>query len=688
MRTLSTTLTNAVNAQTRRPAVAMTIEDHIIHFAQQTLTTSANADGLNDVCVASDGGLIRVRITRGSNPSQQSLQWQRVTDPTNATQWQSWTTFGGASSTVYQDGGCALSNTSGLLRVFAQQGSGGNALWTWQSSDNGQTWSSAPTTVLSPPGGALLKGIASAGNNDCFLLYDVYGGEAIGASFWSGSSWSMLRTWTLSTIIFAAGLAVAWQAVSSSYTLVYSDGYSLKACTTNSSASSWTALPDIAPTSNGMIGRVAPRLTFFDNLYQLTCVEIDTGSYTGSVYAYPRVRQSIDLLHWSNGFIFPDLPCNYGAAIVKWTPPATTRARYAIITLAKLMLDSDFQNSDATRYLDVSTHILDYQRIDDLGKPGAITLMLDNSGSQLIPSIANYGVSYQPIGLNCTMVLSEGYFTGTPPITAETITTARYHIRQIVFERAPGQNRVRIEAADLTQQLDAQNRFQLTYTNQSLSWMITEVCARAGLFSIVLPTTAQMSSSITTFVLQAGQPYRHALDELCRVGWLEYFLDQNETLQFRELSASDASVWTYAPEIETLALGSSYPRANHTIVVGRPPAGSTLGATTTGEAYDSLHMHTVGLEEVTIETDPKLISSALCATRASFELQQEQRDGVEHSISVPHNPVLQLLDIVTVNDQAAPLGTGRSASARVYREEVIFDATHASYTLTLSLEGA
>lgn len=690
MRAISSTLNSAIQAQTRHPYVTLTAEDHINHLGQGlALSTS---DQLNAACVADDGSIIRVSLTRdnsGMHAFTQSLQWQRITDLTSSSQWQMWTTFGGGSGNMAQDCGCAISNNGGVLRVFAQQGSGSNALFTWSSSDNGQTWSSSPVTVLSPPGGALLKGIASAGNSDVFFIYDVSGGEALGCAFLAGS-WSSLRTWTqapFAQVGGASGLAVVWSAANTLYTLIYSDQYALHACTTNSNGTAWTLLPDVAPSTNQNILRLAPQLTICDGLYHLTCVEADNGNYTGTTYRYPRVRQSYDLLHWSSGFLLHDLTTYYGACYLKTTPPGQSRASYVAATTQKVELGPAFQSSDSSQYCNLTTRVLEYRRADELGKPSTISLVLDNSASSLTPYVANYGMSYAPMGLNTTLVLGEGYYTGSPPVTPEAVTVAKYHIRQIVFERAPGRNQLVIEAQDLTYLLDTTNRYQMTYINQTLSWMLAEICARAGFFNIVLPTTAQMSMPVVTFVLHAGQTYRRAIDELCRIGWLEYFLDQNETLQFRELAPTDPVVWTYAPEIETLTLGSANLRANHVIVSGKPPNGSYVGAITTGEAYDDMHMHVTGSEYVLTESDPKLLSAAVCSSKAAFLLAQEQRDQVAHSITLPHNPALQLLDPLQLNDQPQPAGTGLSSTARIYKAQVHYLPEHSIYSMTLDLEG-
>ena len=303
MRSLSLTLRSALNANTRRPVISLTAEDHINHLAQAV--AASHSDGYNDLCIASDGSIIRIRVTRGSNAFQQSLQWQRITDPTSGSQWTTWNTFSGGSSNVFQDGGCAISRDGGTINAYCQQGTGGNALWNWFSNDGGLTWS-GPGAILSPPGSALIKGISSAGNADVFFQYDVSGGDNIGCSFWNGTSWSALQAWTLAPASGAQGLATYWTGLL--YYIVYSDGYALHLATTNSSGTSWTALPDIAPATNTAIARISPHIAAFDGIFNLTCIEADSGFLTGSIYSYPRVRQSQDLVHWSGGYILHDMP--------------------------------------------------------------------------------------------------------------------------------------------------------------------------------------------------------------------------------------------------------------------------------------------------------------------------------------------------------------------------------------------
>jgi hypothetical protein len=196
-----------------------------------------------------------------------------------------------------------------------------------------------------------------------------------------------------------------------------------------------------------------------------------------------------------------------------------------------------------------------------------------------------------------------------------------------------------------------------------------------------------MSQIIPAFVLHAGQTYRQALDELCAAYGLVYFLDQNEILQVRELSGSDPSVWTYQPEIELVSFGNVDPRANHIIVSGKPPSGGLAGALTTSEAYDDANVHLVGMERLLHHTDLKLTSVSQCAQKATFLLAQEARSQVAHTVSVPLNPALQLLDVVTLTDSTAPSGSGQSSVCRIVRILAHFDAQHGIYDVQLELEG-
>ena len=682
VRTLDGALTTAVNSVTRIPSLSLTVEDHVIHYT--SYQTPNTADAWNDLCIANDNSIIRVQVTRGGGGFTSNFQYKRITDPSVASQWSTWTTFSGGSGNMFEDAGCAVSNSGGTLRAFAQRGTGGNQLWTWSSTDNGQTWS-GPNVVVAPPGGALIKGMGSAGNNDIFFLYDVVGGENMGCSLYTGS-WSSLIAWTLPPLAGGAGVAVAW--ANPTYTVIYSDGFTLASCLYNPTSNTWSSSSVIAPATSTAIARYVPRMTFADGLYTLTCIESDSGLLTGSVYSYPRMRQSADLIHWSNGMILHDITCTYGAVAFKLPTPHTGTAgsRYYIAAMPTVYSAPTFQSSNIAQYLDVSAAVLSYQRLEQTGKPSRLEVLLDNARG-VYNALITSGNNYQPIGLNASLVLSEGYKTGTPPTTADVVKVGVYHLEQIHVVRSPQENHLLLVGLDLTRNLDLISRYQVTYLNQTLGYLVNEMCARGGLFSTSLPATTQMSQVISSFVLQAGQTYRHALDELCTTYGLVYFLDQSEMMQFRELASSDPSVWSYQPEVELVSFGVDDQRANHIIVSGKPPTSGLAGALTTAESYDDANLHLVGVERLLHHVDPKLTSTTQCAQKASFLLLQEQRVQAIYTVTVPLNPALQLFDGITITDSAAPTGSGRSAICRLAHLLAHFDAQHAIDELQLVLEG-
>ena len=98
---------------------------------------------------------------------------------------------------------------------------------------------------------------------------------------------------------------------------------------------------------------------------------------------------------------------------------------------------------------------------------------------------------------------------------------------------------------------------------------------------------------------------------------------------------------------------------------GKPPTGGQIAALTTAETYDDANVHAVGLERLLHITDQKLTTIGQCGLRASLALAQEQRAMLSHTVTVPCNPALQLLDVVTLTDAAGPIGSGQSGTARI-----------------------
>ncbi|HVU70227.1 MAG TPA: hypothetical protein VHD63_24065 [Ktedonobacteraceae bacterium] len=679
MRTLDAALTTALAGSTRRPALSLTIEDHTIHLSP--FQTPGLSDRWSDCCVASDGSLVYVSLTRGGTGFDQDFQYTRITDPSIASQWSTLTTFSGGSDTMFQDGCCCISNNGGTLRAFAQQGTISNNVLVWTSTTNGASWT-GPVAIMTPPGGALMKGIASAGNNDVFFFYDVTGGDTMAFSSFSGGSWSAATTWTLPNPTNGAGIAAYW--TGSQYNLVYSDGYTLHSATYN--GTTWTPGTAIASASSTSVGRLSPRLSFFDGLYHLTCSEYDSGTFSGASYQFVRVRESADFVHWSDGWIVPEISTIYGGNYLFLPAPqsGTSGARYYLLTPGTVLSTQAFSTSHSNQYLDVSASVLSYRRTERVNQPAEFVCLIDNRNGQYNGLVNLTGsTSYQPLGPGATMKLSEGYHVSGVP---DTILTGAYRIMKVALLRSPTQNAIQLTGLDLTERLDRRIRWQTVLSGQTLSSCLAEVAARAGLFSITITGGAQLGEQIITFVLQANQTYRHALDALCTTYGLDYFMDQNETFQIREIMPTNPSVWSYQNEIEQVAFGQDYQRANHVVVNGKPPGGGPFSLTSS-EAYDTTANAATRVERLLHHTDLKMFTTGQTTLAASLVLYAEQRAQTDTRLIVPLNPALQLLDVLTVTDAPAPTGTGQSVTGRLIEHQAIFNAQNAEYESHLSLQG-
>ncbi len=670
MRALTTSIQNALAAATRTPAISVQLYDPIEHYA--LYNSGGASEGASAACVAADGALIRAYTDTPAGAFVATLSLQRISDPGTSSQWSTWTVL--SSANLMRDAGCAISNNSGTLRVFAQSGSSPFNLLVWESLDNGVTWS-GPVAIAAV--NQVIRGLGSAGQNDVFYAKDDTGGVSLSVATFSGGAWSAPATWALGILPANVGLDAAWDGGTGRYLLAVSDGFQITAYSYTPAGGAWALVGSIAPLDSGAslgLNRFYPRLHVFDGLYNLCYLEVDSGAYTSLVYSYARLRQSPDFIHWSDGLLL-EQTFAFGPTWLKApTPPAGSAGpAYYVLDNAYAWRAPVYNPANPGSLLDVSAQTLALQRVEKAQSAGEISLRLSNAGGQ-------YN-SLPMLGLNTSIALAEGYDDPTSGAPS-TIAVGVYYVDRVQYLRAPDHNELLITARDATKRLDRSARLQTAYSGQTLAWLLTELAARAGLFAVSIPATAQFSEIVPLFVVPASYTLRQALNELCSIYAVYYFLDESETLQFRELASADAPVWSYQPEIETLTLGSDDLRANHIIVTGRASAGTLVF----GESYDFAHITQTGQERPLYRTDPRLTTSAQAALKAAFLLADEQRAGTHHTISVPANPGLQLLDVVTLADSAAPTGTGQSTSARITALNVTYTPQQALYDMTLTLE--
>jgi hypothetical protein len=665
VRTLDPNLAAAVSATSQQPAIACIIARSDPQFAAYQSATGT--EYRSAACVAGDGSIVRAHIAQSGGASQ-PLSVQRITDPGQAAQWTTWTQL---ATGMNAPAGCAVAWMANAVFVIAQQYGGSYPVVFWTSSDYGQTWSAMRQFPAIPVSPTNVRGIASAGNNDCFILYDVSGGVQIACSFYTGT-WGIWQQSTLAPLAAGAGLAVTYIPTTQTYDIAASDGQIINAYRFSTT---WSSLPVIVPASASGVQHLYPFLLQLNGGYLLCYNEIDSGAVTSLVYSRPRLLFSRDFQHWSDGYPL-GLTCALGAALLNAiSSPPSGNAGPALYVAGDLQIwrAPQYSMSNPGQYLDVSARVLSFVRKERPNQPGELTLELDNADGALTTAVLN-----GPISPNATLTLNEGYVVNGAPDTA---TTGLYRLEQVLLVRSPDESLIRITARDPARWLKWQVRTMRAYTNQTIGWLLTEIGARANLPVAPLPNTPQVGEIVPSFIVPTGTTLAHTLKELCATYDLYWLYDPQNGLTFRELNSGDGASWSYSSDWFALSIGWSGDddRATHIIITGKPLSPTQLCA---AESVDYSACAAVNQDRIIHVANPRITTNAEASVKAGLMLADEQRAHSIYQLTVAGNPALQVLDVVTITDGAL----GLSYTVRITDLHVAYEARRVTYLMTCAAE--
>lgn len=643
----------------RQPSAQIRLADDKEHYTLYRQDSPAKAiDGCAAV-VAGDGSLVRAALFDNGGAANADLAVQRITDPTQAAQWTTWTALVAAGCQTGQP--LALSaNPGGVLRLFYGDGpTAGATVKVFESANAGASWT-GPATVVA--GASALLYLGSAGNDDLFACRN----SSLGV--WdvqflkkSGGVWQPPVTWSLGGMQSMLGVAPVWTGSSYFFALSgwYTSGIAIEAYQYD--GTTWTDLNFVCPVDGSALGFQFryPAVQLVDGLYRLSYVEHDDGSIGGAVYDRYRVARSADFTHWSGGFVVSPqtLTSPHPAPFVK------AFGHYFATTPSSTFAWPVYSAADPAANTDASSQLESYERHERLLHPGEYRITLSNENGQYdaAPGLVRNG----------TVVIDEGYVTGNG---AEQVNVATALVEHWYFNRAPGENDLVIVAQDQSRWLDYQSPILLGYANRTLVWLAIEIAARAGLFQVFWPGTPAMSEVVAGFAIQPGQTYRHALQRLLETYALEYAVRADGSLVLHDPGEATVSSWTWQAEIESAQLGQTDLQANHVRVFSKGVQ---------AEAWDYAAAEAASAERYLHVVDRTLASDAQAAVRAGNELLLEQRKARGGELHVPLNPGLELLDEVTVIDTAA----GINQAYRCQAISVLFDVMTGSADMTIQLSG-
>jgi hypothetical protein len=149
------------------PSLALTLRDN--GLPHPTLVTTPAASSVSGVTASTVAGTVIVRARRNSG----GIEIQRITDPTSASQWNSWTTL---SSTTYRLYPALFYTGTYVVLVYQGQNPFPKNVYWRRSSDGGQSWSSEQT-IWTPTYSLNHHQVGVSGGADRSALFYVAGDE-------------------------------------------------------------------------------------------------------------------------------------------------------------------------------------------------------------------------------------------------------------------------------------------------------------------------------------------------------------------------------------------------------------------------------------------------------------------------------------------------------------------------------
>ncbi|HEY8285546.1 MAG TPA: hypothetical protein VIJ28_14270 [Chloroflexota bacterium] len=667
MRTLTTPQTTALTTPGAVPDLKLELAAIWPRFAD---AGGWSGTGPTGSIIAPDGSVISAYISSGP---PQTVYARRVTDPTNAAQWGSWTTI---SADGRGQAGVAICVAGATVRLLWQAGAS-TGIFHVDSLDSGVTWS-APALLFDPA--ARCAGLAADGDLSLVLVaYDALGLGAIRLAVWKlAGSWSH-TDWPngdQNTIvgIAAIGTGAGNYAVALALQGATGEAYSIQTTTVNTSGSpAWAVLSLVIPvdTSAGLTVRY-PHLSRFDGAYRLVYQLEDSGVVSGVAYTRVARTQSADFAHWQapleDEASFPS-----GAA---WLRHATCTLLVAAEAVRRAPL-----YGPAADYRDLTADLSQLDLIEREGMPAKLVATLDNSTGAY--------TSLPALAANAQILLSQGF------IGAGLIPTHLLYVDQWTLTRAADLNQITIVASDRLRFLERAAPTPISYANQTVAYILADLAAMGGFdAAAVIDPSSQFNQTPPLFQVPAGHPYHTAIARLLAVyhGAIRVRVVPGAGTAFAAIdvptvagkSSAQPAVWsTPAPgsgaldEVEYLHLTQEGERANHLVVYGPQHAPAAMA-----EAWDFADAATVGQERYALIVEGFAANSASASLMAGLALAREQRLALQATLAIGTHPGLELGDVIAITDQIAPPINGRIvALSRTYH------ALESLHELVLGCEG-
>lgn len=652
-RTLTETLTAAVAAPSRQPAMQFTLRDAAHHYTR--FRSDARSAAANACFVDTSGALWRVDVSAERGVVAASVSYQRITDPSQASQWTTWSTL---QTRVTGAAGVAAGElpNGDVMVVYATF----TTIYRRTSSDGGTTWGD-PETLWNPR--KIVRALCYGGNGSIFLAVDKSGGGVTVYRLHEADGAWQADEWTHGTYSACGGIGTAWDGTAWHLALSLwggvpgTTGTSIMACRTD--GATWAALTPIARVDDSTARRnlLSPTVEKWEQAFRVTYLERDHGIVSGLNFGRWRYCTAHT---W--GTFSEATPVEDESFTGFWWLRQSA-SRYWLVNHETAHAYGGYAATDPDQFQDVSNRVLDFQWEEQVNETGNARLLLDNADGALASWLDKTLQSGAILGVHAGYVTSAGVErTQIADLTVQDVTLLP-------------DGTVRVEAADAS--VRARRRVAQTwaYSGQSVRALLAEAWYRAGALRMTDDGDSRFDRVLPAFALHAGQAWQTMVDRLIALDALWWRIDADGTVHCR-FPGADATTWTYTGQ-EFVGVRQQRNRINHVLV-------QSTGVL--GEAWDWDVVRAHGSTQTALVTDTQLTQAADCQSRAEAVLAAARRDSGGYTVDVPYNPALQVGDVIDFQTPGFAYG-----KLRIVGISHRFTPHDAEYTMTLQcgeLEGA
>jgi hypothetical protein len=659
MRTISAALLAQATKHGSRPFIQASLADN--RFRWTSLHTGDGAQYYTAQCLLGTT-IWRVRVT-----SAGAVQTATVTSPTTQAQWITWTT---RATGAIASSDCAICSpaTNGLRVFFTTTGAvTGYDLKVIESTDGGTTWGSATTIKASivddPP-------FIAATSTMCF--FSNYHAVGVVEKPWSSGSWTEKAWWaSLPSVTTFYGLAAGYLTSTVTYVLAACDGR-IYFTTFNLTAETWASPSQIAP--GGQAAPASALTMRYPSIHAISSAHLiatwlehyDDGANTW----YNTVAcQSRDAAHWGEDvtlYVWGDTELRTALCYL-----STTRILYAANEKCACTHKA-YDASDTTQNLSALA-------------PAEYRRDTDGNRSHIVLVITNIGETYNPIGQSSTLpecvkphtqvLISRGYYTTGSSHEEEP--TEPHFITQATIRTTPDQQALVLECVNGWGLLDKWRPTEtLTYSGQTIRWLLAEMCAKAGL-QYTDSSESDLGRTLSTFTMRPEISAAEACRQLLRLAGATCYW--NESGQMYALCLANYAPVSHLDITEANILEGTFTSRANTLT-----SQSTFGNTHATNLNLGQQSMSLGMRIHQIYTDYRLTSLEHAQDVQACLWDMGRRTGRNESITIPLRPDAEIWD--TVHLSIDPTIIPSSDSLRTIAE--IHETYHRQrnrYTTTLQL---